>query len=256
MSPPDYFDIEYSINPWMNTDNRVDHKHAEAEWHRLRETYTDLGLPVELIPPEPGLPDLVFTTDHGKLIDGTWFASSFRFPERNKEQLVVLPWYRAHDIEPVILPAGHFMEGGDIFSHNGRIFVGYGFRTSENTAEFLHEQTGRETVALRLVDESFYHLDTCFFPVDADTAFYYPPAFTPGGEKDLMRAFPILIALTREEAERFVCNSVVVGKQILCQSCPTFENSVLDLGYTPLVLGMVEFNKSGGGIHCLSQILE
>jgi len=33
--PPDYFGIEYEINPWMRLSNRVDHERAVQQWHGL-----------------------------------------------------------------------------------------------------------------------------------------------------------------------------------------------------------------------------
>lgn len=147
------------------------------------------------------------------------------------------------------------MEGGDVLFHHNHIYLGYGFRTSPNTAEYLHGASHSPLTALELVDEAFYHLDTCFLPVSPVTAFYYPPAFTAIGIKALKARFDLLLPLTSHEAEGFACNSVIMGKTILCQPNPTFEQKLLDLGYTPLTLDMHEFNKSGGGIHCLSQIL-
>ncbi len=254
MSPPDHFDIEYSINPWMNVENKVHPEHARKEWDTLRSIYERFDYTVELIPAAKGLPDLVFTTDHGKFIDGTFYVSNFRYPERQKEQDVVLPWYREKKVNLQALPPDHYMEGGDVLTHAGRIFVGYGYRTSANTAAFLAKETQLPTHALHLIDDAFYHLDTCFFPL-LDTAFYYPTAFDPTSIKVLREVFPLLIPLTSAEAERFACNSVVLEQYVLCQPNPTFEQKLIDLGLTPLTLEMHEFNKSGGGIHCLSQIL-
>ena len=255
MSPPDYFNIEYSINPWMNTSNPVHKEHAKRQWQSLKNTYLNLGLKVDIIPPVKGLPDLVFTTDHGVWVDDTFYLSNFRYSERQKEQKVVIPWYTSMKIKSQTLPTICFLEGGDVVFHHDRIFLGYGFRTSLNTAEYLHNTTSYPVVTLELVDESFYHLDTCFLPVSGELAFYYPPAFTSAGIKSLKACFDILLPLSSHEAEGFACNSVIVNQTVICQPNPTFEQKLLDLGYTPLTHDVHEFNKSGGGIHCLSQML-
>lgn len=254
MCPPDHFAIEYSINPWMNVDNKVHPEHASREWLQLKNIYERFGYRVDLLTPVPGLPDLVFTTDHGKFIAGTFYASRFRYSERQKEQDHVLPWYRKHKYAIHELPPDHFMEGGDVLVHHDRIFVGYGYRTSENTASYLSQASSLHATALQLVDDAFYHLDTCFFPL-GDLAFYYPTAFAPESLKTLRRLFSLLIPLTSAEAERFACNSVPLDQYILCQPNPTFEQKLIDQGYIPMTLEMHEFNKSGGGIHCLSQLL-
>lgn len=255
MSPPDFFDIEYSINPWMNTANKVHEEHARREWESLRDIYQRLDLEISTIPPVKGLPDLVFTTDHGVWISDTFYISRFRYPERQKEQDVAIPWYSSHQIKTQTIPSLCFMEGGDVLFHSDHIFLGYGFRTSQDTAVYLHNTSRYPVTALELVDEAFYHLDTCFLPISSDTAFYYPPAFAPAGIKSLKSIFDILIPLTSHEAEGFACNSVIVDQTVICQPNPTFEQKLIELGYTPITLDMHEFNKSGGGIHCLSQVI-
>jgi len=255
MSPPDYYDIQYSINPWMDMDNKVNPARAKTQWETLQNAYLHLDLEVLTIPPARGLPDLVFTTDHGVFIDGTFYLSNFRYSERQKEQDITIPWYKKQNIKVQPIPSLCYMEGGDVFFHHNHIYLGYGFRTSLNTAEYLSNTTHYPVISLELVDEAFYHLDTCFLPLSPDTAFYYPGAFTNEGIKSLKSHFDILIALTSHEAESFVSNSVVIGKNVICQPCPSYEQKLMDLGYTPIPLDIREFNKSGGGIHCLSQII-
>jgi len=255
MSPPTHFDIEYSINPWMNLDNKVDKKAALFQWQNLVDLYKNLGLKIRLIPASKGLPDLVFTTDHGVWIRDTFYLSNFRYPERQKEQSIALKWYESQKIKVQHTPSYCFMEGGDVMHHEDSIFVGYGFRTSHETIEYLHNTTRLEVIALELIDESFYHLDTCFLPINRDTAFYYPPAFSTSSIKLLKSHFDILLPVTTHEADGFACNSVKIYNHIICQPNPTFEQKLLDLDLIPISLEMSQFNKSGGGIHCLSQII-
>ena len=51
MCPPEYFAVEYAINPWMNPDNPVDVQLAIRQWERLRATYLSLGHTVHTIAP-------------------------------------------------------------------------------------------------------------------------------------------------------------------------------------------------------------
>jgi N-dimethylarginine dimethylaminohydrolase len=255
MSAPDYFSIQYSINPWMNTDNQVDKVRAKKQWHQLKQAYQDLGLEIFEIPPSTSFPDLVFTTDHGVWIHDTFYLSNFRYPERKGEQNLTIPWYQRQQIKTLAIPSLCYMEGGDILVHHNKIYLGYGFRTSQDTTTYLHNTTRLPVVDLELVNENFYHLDTCFLPINQDTAFYYPPAFTAEGITALKNNFANLVPLSDLESNNFGCNSVIIGQKILCQPNPTFEEKIRTLGYNPITLEMSEFNKSGGGIHCLSQIL-
>lgn len=141
MSPPDFFDIQYSINPWMDIDNKVNPARAKTQWETLRDTYLRLELDVLTIPPVAGLPDLVFTTDHGVFIGDKFYLSNFRYSERQKEQVVTISWYKENGINTQSIPSLCLMEGGDVFVHHNHIYLGCGFRTSLNTAEYLHNTT-------------------------------------------------------------------------------------------------------------------
>ena len=47
MCPPDYFTVEYAINPWMDPSVPVDTKLAVQQWRGLVETYRGLGHEVD-----------------------------------------------------------------------------------------------------------------------------------------------------------------------------------------------------------------
>lgn len=256
MSPPDHFSIDYSINPWMQIDNPVNKKTAQSQWLSLKRTYQDFGFTITEIPAAKDHPDLVFTTDHGVWINDTFYLSNFRYPERQVEQKLIYPWYKQQQIKTHSIPSIYFLEGGDVLVHHGQIYLGYGFRTSQESAEYLHNTTHLPVISLDLIDEAFYHLDTCLLPLSKEIALYYPQAFSLSGIKKLKQSFDILIPLTAREAENFACNSVIIGSSVLCQPNLDFEKRLFELGFTPVPLSMTEFNKSGGGIHCLSQIID
>ena len=57
-------------------------------------------------------------------------------------------------------------------------------------------------LSLELTDPHFYHLDTCFCPLDAETAAYYPPAFDPYARRVLAANTPRLIEVEAHARER------------------------------------------------------
>jgi ornithine--oxo-acid transaminase len=65
MCPPRHFAVTYSINPWMDLGVPVDRELALQQWSRIRAVYERLGHRVDIIEPEPGLPDMVFTANAG-----------------------------------------------------------------------------------------------------------------------------------------------------------------------------------------------
>ena len=54
--PPDYFRIDYEINPWMRRSNVVDPPAAVRQWHRLMEVL-ERWLPEHALP-RAGSPDV------------------------------------------------------------------------------------------------------------------------------------------------------------------------------------------------------
>src|ERR1700751_1614151 len=54
MCPPDYYGIEYEINPWMNRQVSSDPAESRWQWWALRETLRDLGADVSLLIPVRG----------------------------------------------------------------------------------------------------------------------------------------------------------------------------------------------------------
>ena len=51
MCPPDYYGIEYEINPWMSRDRPADHALAVKQWTDLKLTLEDAGAQISLQPP-------------------------------------------------------------------------------------------------------------------------------------------------------------------------------------------------------------
>lgn len=255
MSPPDFYNLEYSINPWMDLNNKVDQQQAMSQWLTLKKTYESLGYSVKIIDPKKGLPDLTFTTDHIKKIANFYIASRFRHEQRQLEQAYIIPWYQDNGYQITQLPPDHYMEGGDVLQLGDIVYLGHGFRSSANTAKFIQNLTGITTKLILLTDGHFYHLDTCFLPLANNTAFYYPDAFDKNSRKILESEINNIIPFTKEEVNHFAANSVLMDKTVIHQKVPkSFTNKLHQLGYKTIELDMSEFTKSGGGIHCLSQI--
>src|SRR5882672_625701 len=82
MCPPEYFTVEYAINPWMDIRSPVDTELAVKQWQRLRETLIGLGHEVHLLEPVAGLPDMVFAANGALCVDGTVYGARFKYPQR------------------------------------------------------------------------------------------------------------------------------------------------------------------------------
>ena len=73
MCPPDHYGIEYEINPWMNRSLGAVRELAFRQWRSLHDVLVSLGVTVETMTPEPGLPDLVFTANAGLMFHKKFF---------------------------------------------------------------------------------------------------------------------------------------------------------------------------------------
>lgn len=259
--PPDFFGIEYEINPWMRLSNRVNHERAVQQWHGLMSVFDrDLGIVLEQMTPVPGLPDLVFTANAGIVIGQTAIVSHFRYPERQREEAHFEDWFRGHGYDVGSVDRGVFFEGaGDLLGFPDFWFGGYRQRSDIQAFSGLSERFHREIIPLELIDSRFYHLDTCFCPLSGGELLYFPPAFDPYGQMAIAERLPQarLLAVPEEEALKFACNAVCVGKHIVLPlGCPVTEQLLHGRGYDTRAVALDEFMKSGGSAKCLTLTLD
>lgn len=258
MCRPRYFSsIDYVINPWMKP-NSINEMVAEKQWDNLKNTYESLGIKVETITHKKGSPDMVFTTDQGIVQGNRVLLSNFRHKERKNESTYYKKWFADHKYKIQKLPKNHYLEGnGETYFWNDIIFVGTGYRSDPEIPKILEKVYLRKVVYLKILDPAFYHLDVGFFPLNNETVFYYPPAYSPGTLKELKRRVPNLIPFSKKEAYGFSANSVVTDHHVIVQKGnPTFVDKLHNLGYKTSEVDVSEFMKSGGGAHCLTNILE
>src|SRR5438067_13178793 len=163
MCPPDYYGIEYEINPWMSRARGSEPTRARAQWHALYETLQAVGVAVELLEPRPGLPDLVFTANAGLVYEKRFFGSRFRHEVRAREEPHFEAWFREHGFTVEHLPEGSYFEGaGDALFCGSTLFAGYRIRSDVRGHQELGTALSCQVLPLELVDPRFYHLDTCF----------------------------------------------------------------------------------------------
>lgn len=258
MCPPDFYGIEYEINPWMNRRVGSDSHESGRQWWALHETLLDLGCTVERLDPVPGLPDLVFTANAGLVYRNAFVSSRFRYSVRQGETPHFDRWARAHGFEVVTLPPGYNFEGaGDALFCGETLYGGYRFRSDAKSHLWVGARFDVEVLPLELVDPRFYHLDTCFCPLAEDEAIYYPGAFDDYGRSVLEDRIPRLIPVSAEEAVSFSCNAVVVGRTvILNEGAPKLARALQARGYTVRPLPLTEFIKAGGSAKCLTLRLD
>lgn len=258
MCPPDYFGIEYEINPWMSRSRQADRDRAEFQWESLRDRLESLGADIRLQPAVKGLPDLVFTANAGLVWKETVFLARFRYEARQGETPHDDDWFQANGFTTVTLPADDDFEGaGDALFCGKTLFAGYLIRSDATSMQWIGSQIGCRVIPLQLVDDYYYHLDTCFCPLSETEAIWHPPAFDEYGQTAIREHVPTLIEVVDEEARRFACNAIVVGKHVVLNTgCPQLEADLTSHGYTPHTTELDEFIKAGGSAKCLTLRLD
>jgi N-dimethylarginine dimethylaminohydrolase len=258
MCPPDYFSVDHVINPWMagNT-GQLNEELARVQWLGLHDALAEVA-DIELMPPYPDLPDLVFTANAGFIYGRKAVPSHFMPKERRPEEPYIKQWFAERGFEVHVLPDDVGFEGaGDCLIDRGGawLWTGYGFRTEIEAHAYLARWFEREIVSIRLTDPRFYHIDTCFCPLSGGFLLYYPEAFDADSLQAIKKRIPPkrLIPVAAEDAASFACNAVNVDQHIFAHrfSAP-LKRLLMDLGFQLHETPLSEFLKSGGSAKCLT----
>jgi len=257
MCPPTLYDVNYVINPWMvGNVNRSSRQCATEQWTLLHGALGKIAN-VLLVEPQPGSPDMVFTANAGLVHDGIVALSSFHHLERQGEEAHFRRWFQESGFVIRAVPRGTPFEGeGDaLFEPDGsRLWAGHGPRTRQISHGQLTDLWNIEVVSLRLVDPRFYHLDTCFCPLSKGEVMYYPAAFDDESQKRIEERYPKAkrICVSEQDALRFACNAINVGKTVVLNQIGAELSAQLQLlGYHVIQVELTEFMKAGGAAKCL-----
>jgi N-dimethylarginine dimethylaminohydrolase len=221
-------------------------------------TLVEAGAEVELLDPQPDLPDLVFTANAGTVNGGRYVPSRFRHPHRQPEVAHDTAWFAGHGYDVAPLPDGVGHEGaGDALPFRGVFVSGYRSRSDAAASGPLSARLGAPVRPIELVDERLYHLDLTFCPLDDRRAMVAPEAWDTYGRKVVEALVPEPLVLDADEMLAFCANSVVVGTTVVMPSCPPAVGRRLETwGFDVVVVDVDEFLKAGGGCRCLTLALD
>jgi len=261
MCPPEHFDVTYEINAWMRIANGPDPQRSKTQWQALYTILRELiGADVSLVPPQPGLPDMVFTANAGLTKGDLFVPSRFRPVERQGEVAFFIQWMleNGFHLKPLTEEvAGAFEGEGDALFYGDLLLTGFGQRSDETACRGVGELLGVDVLPLRLADSRWYHLDTCLIPVSPDLLAYYPPAFDAAANTALEKLPGDKVILTESDALRFGGNAVVLGNQIVMNSgCAALASALKERGCEVYETDLSEFIKAGGSAKCLVLALE
>jgi len=258
MCPPRFYRIEYVINTWMEGNiGRTQVDVAVRQWQRLHEVLAARSL-LHTVDPVAGLPDMPFAANAGLVLGNTFISARMRFPQRQPEARHFSGWFRGQGYRVVELPGEGTFEGeGDALFQPGAALLwgGYGIRTSLLVHRHLAEILNTEVVPLRLIDERFYHLDTCFCPLPGGRLVYFPAAFDQTSLATIRRRIPAArrFEIGPQDAIGFACNAVVVGTTFITNSASDeLRRQLSAWGFDVVHCPLEEFILAGGAAKCLA----
>ncbi|OCR01714.1 TIGR00300 family protein [Oscillatoriales cyanobacterium USR001] len=258
MCAPNHYDVDYVINPWMEGNvHKSSRDRAVEQWEKLYHVLKDKAI-VDLVAPQKGWPDMVFTANAGLVFGNIFVLSRFYHKERQGEEPYFKEWFEKQGYTVYELPKDLPFEGaGDaLLDREGRwLWAGYGFRSELDSHPYLAKWLNIEVISLRLSDERFYHLDTCFCPLTGGYLLYYPPAFDSYSNKVIeMRVAPEkLIAIEESDAINFACNAVNIDKIVVMNKVSDrLKTRLAKVGFEVIETPLTEFLKAGGAAKCLT----
>ncbi len=262
MCPPTFFGVEYVINPWMEGQiHATNVELARTQWIQLSALLQQQAKVISL-PAVPGLPDLVFTANAAVIFRRTAVVSTFRFAERQPESPHFASWLEADGFQVRTLPPDVFLEGaGDALLDRSEdlLWLGHSQRSDVRAKEYLENILGIEVQPLRLCNPTFYHLDTCFCPLEQGLLLYYPGAFDDEGNAAIEARVPASrrISVPALDAGGFACNAVNLGRTIILNhASQELIETLTSFGFEVTCTPLSEFIRAGGAAKCLSLRLD
>lgn len=266
---PTHFTVDAGDNPHMldseGNPNVVDPAAANAQWNALCDAYRNAGQTIETMDAAPGLVDQVFTANPVfayPAADGTpsFLRARMTFGPRQPEVDLLAAALESRGAVGRNVPGDEpFEGGGDLLWQGTRrvLLGGYGFRSTKASIEAAAKVVDAPLVPLRLVDERFYHLDTCLAVLDNGTALWVPAAFDEASRERLHAAFDQLIAIPESDWATFAGNAHCPdGRHVVMDAANGATAKILESrGYAPVLVDTSEFRKSGGSVYCMKQVI-
>ena len=127
------------------------------QWRSLHTTLTNLGAKVELMTPQKGLPDLVFTANAGVMFQRRFFSSRFRHAERRLRDAALRRLVRGAWLlrRKRCRTAFYFEGAGDSLFSGATLFAGYRIRSDVNGHQWLGKVLQKQVLPVESVNPSF-----------------------------------------------------------------------------------------------------
>jgi dimethylargininase len=205
------------------------------------------GWAVKHAPDAEDCPDSVFVEDTVVVCDDLAVLTRPGAPQRRAEVDGVAPVLASLGLRTARIEAPGTLEGGDVLQAGATVYVGRGGRTNSEGIRQLRAllaPLGRTVTGVPLGE--VLHLKSAVTALP-DGTFLLLPDLVPAG------LFPAVRPVTEESG----CHVVPLGgdRVLIAASAPRTAASLEDLGFTPVVVDISEFEKLEGCVTCLSVLV-
>jgi N-dimethylarginine dimethylaminohydrolase len=258
MCPPEWYDVDYVINPWMAGNlHRSSRDKAFAQWKSLYQELQRFA-DVRLLHAREGSPDMVFVAHAALVQHGVAAISSFTHRQRQSEERHVVDWLQDEGFLVWATPRETSFEGeGDaLFDAKGsHLWAAHGVRTCRHSHRHVANAWHARMTSLHLVDPRFFHLDLCFAPLSGGYLVYFPGAFDAASLEKIQAAYDEdkRIAVSELEAAQFACNVINAGQQIVMGAVESnLATRLIARGFDVTEVDLSEFQRGGGSAKALA----
>ena len=273
---PEYFDIKDVKNAHMQKGQALNKEKAKQQWENLKAIYEQLKT--------QNIIDEVLVVDGVEECEDMVFCANQSFPWVlwNGEKIVVMSnmahesrqteviyfedFYKDLGYKIFNMQSRYHFEGmGDLITHPGKklLYGGYGFRTERNAYDEICRMLDAPIITLELVNENFYHLDTCFLPLNNTEVIIAPEAFSFESLQIIRNMFEGVYEIPSSEAlDGFAVNAHMIyqpqknkSAAIIQRGNPVTLNLLQQCAATVIETDTSEFIKSGGSVFCMKMMV-
>jgi dimethylargininase len=225
----------------------VDVDLARAQHAAYADALAGCGWTVRRAPAADDCPDSVFIEDTVVVCDDLAVLTSPGAPARRAEVAGAEQAVRSLGLRTARIEPPGTLDGGDVLQAGPTVYVGRGGRTNGEGIRQLRAllaPLGRTVVAVPL--GAVLHLKSAVTALP-DGTFLLLPGLVPAG------LFPAVRPVTEESG----CHVVPLGgdRVLIAASAPRTADLLADLGFTPVVVDIGEFEKLEGCVTCLSVLI-
>jgi dimethylargininase len=219
-----------------------------AEHVAYVETLRDLGLNVEILPPEEQCPDSIFVEDPALVFAEGAIVLNMAAQSRAGESALIAPVLERHFGQVLRMVGPGFADGGDVLVLRDRVLVGLSGRTNREGAEEmigLLAQLGRRAEIVETPSDVLHFKTGCSL-IDEETIFALPqmadcPAFSG------LRVVPVPAGEEKAANKLRIRDAALIGAHF-----PKSREIIEALGVRTIALDVEQIGRIDAGLSCMS----